>query len=139
MNTEEQFAERYKDFEFRHKEELVAGLTSGVCRLQANSAEAVSCGHLLNVYRRRAKHLLRYNTPHAQMLRDDTLALCDELERRPNDNCIVRSFSRPPYSVFMVVEAAENGVILGCLFGADKRLMPSDEWEQLWRGDGSTL
>jgi hypothetical protein len=82
----------------------------------------VSCAQLLKIYRRRADHLRRYNTPHAQELRADVLDLCDALANTSEEDCQIWTFSSPPNSDYTIFEGAETGRILGCVFAKDKRL-----------------
>ena len=142
MNIEEQFIERHKDSEFRLKDELFAKLSSGECVLDYNpegQQSSLPCSHFLHIYRRRAEHLRRFDAPHAQRLREDALALCEELAKTPDEICRLWVFSLPPYSDYTVFEGAESGRILGCLFTVDKRLAPSDEWERLWHGERGSI
>jgi hypothetical protein len=137
MNEQERFLAKHRDSEFRHKDELFGALAAGKCSLDLSSQEnasPVTCSHLLNVYRRRTEHLQRYATPHAQRLREDTLALCTALAEIPNESCRIWMFTMPPHSNFAIFEAEERGEILGCVRAEDKRFTPTDEWEKLWHG-----
>jgi hypothetical protein len=127
-----QFFARHSQSEFRHKDRLFPLLASGAATCETNSS-VVSCEQLLNIYRRRADHLRRYNTPHARDLREDVLALCNALAAATDEYCRLWNFSSPPNSDYMIFEGAETGCILGCVFARDKRLTPPDEWDSLWR------
>jgi len=70
----EEFLARHSQSNFRHKDELFSLLASDAAACEANSSIA-SCARLLKIYRRRADLLRRYETPHAQQLHDDVLAL----------------------------------------------------------------
>jgi hypothetical protein len=90
------------------------------------------CRHFLEIYRYRAVHLSRYQTAHARSLREDVLALCDELAKTPEEPVQVWRFSMAPYYNFAVFEGVNSQRILGCNSTADRRLMSEQEWEELW-------
>lgn len=142
MNTQERFIEKYRDCEFRHKDELFARLRADECIIKGTPEDHgrwESCRHFLSIYRIRAEHLRQFDTPHAQRLREDALALCEELAKTPDEVCRLWRFSLPPHSFYIVFEGAESGRILGCILGADKLLMPPDEWERLWHGESKSV
>ena len=90
MNAQDQFIERHKDSDFPHKEELFAALYSGDCVLDQTTEgrhNPAPCSQLLDIYRFRAGRLRRFDTPHARRLGEDTLALCEELEKTPDERC----------------------------------------------------
>jgi hypothetical protein len=132
MNAEAQFVARHSQSEFRHRDELLSLLAAGDVTCEAN-ASSLPCAQLMRIYRRRAQHLRRYSTAHAQQLRDDVAALCDALVKASDENCLLWVFSWAPNSDYTVFEGAETGLILGCVLARDKRLTPSDEWNNLWR------
>jgi len=128
----EEFVARHSQSDFRHRDQLFSLLRSSAVTCETDSS-LVSCGHLLNIYRRRANHLQRYATSYAQQLRDDVVALCDALASTGDEHCRLWSFSSSPDSDYTVFEGAETGRILGCVFAKDKRLTPPGEWDNLWR------
>src|SRR5262245_59673223 len=126
----EEFVARHSQSDFRHKDELLSLLASGVTACETNSS-VVSCAHLLTIYRGRADHLRTFATPHAHQLRDDVLALCDGLATTQDENCRLWNFSSPSNCDYTVFEGAETGRILGCVFAKNKLLTPPDEWDNL--------
>ncbi|HEX8251072.1 MAG TPA: hypothetical protein VF599_23055 [Pyrinomonadaceae bacterium] len=139
MKAQERFIERHKDSEFRYKDELFNGLNSSKFALERtseNSENSYHCKHFLDIYKHRAGHLKRYDSLHAIRLREDTLALCEELAETPDEICYVWTFSVPPYSSYEVF-VSESGKVLGTLFTVSQLKMPSDEWEKLWGKDNS--
>src|SRR6185369_142400 len=127
----EEFVAQHSQSDFRHRDQLFLLLRSSAVTCKTDSS-LVSCEHLLNIYRRRANHLLRYTTSHAQQLRDDVLALCDALANTRDEHCRLWSFSSPD-SDYTVFEGAETGRILGSVLAKDKRLTTPNEWDNLWR------
>ncbi len=84
MTEIEEFIDRYKDAEFRHRDALLFCLQAGECLLHSShrsNPSPVSADHLLKIYRIRAEHLVQFRSTHAENLREDTLAFCDELEK----------------------------------------------------------
>ena len=139
MNVQQQFIERHKNSDFRHKDELFAGLSSGDCVIESSPDTSLPCKHFLRIYRIRAEHLQQYATPHAESLLADVLALCEELGRTPDEMCRLWNFSMPPYSDLAVFEGAESDRVLGCIFAVDKRFISPDKWESLWNGESGSV
>jgi hypothetical protein len=136
MDEQERFVAKHRGTEFRHGDELFDSLATGRAHLVTpEDASPVPCTHLLKIYRRRAEHLLQFDTPYTRELRGDTLDLCDALTKTSNAHCRIWGFALSPHSDFTVFEGAENGEILGCVFANDERLTPAIEWEKLWRGE----
>jgi predicted component of type VI protein secretion system len=91
----EEFLARHSQSNFRYKDELFSLLASDAAACEANSSIA-SCARLLKIYRRRADLLRRYETPHAQQLHDDVLALCGALATTPDEHCQLGRFHHYP-------------------------------------------
>lgn len=87
----------------------------------------------LKLYRRRATHLGRYSTPHAEQLRAGTLALCTALERLPPDCPIAEcSLDLEDGRSIVLFERADTNALLGFLSLVDRRMVSEREWEILW-------
>ncbi len=132
------FLQRHEHSHFRHSEELIAGIRAGMCVLvrtpycRHSRRPLLPCRHFLKIYRYRAVHLSRYQTAYACSLREDVLALCDELGKTLEEPVQFWRFSMARYYNFVVFEDANSHRILGCTFSADRRLMSEQEWEELW-------
>lgn len=134
MSEKERFIESFKNSEFRYKDEIFNGLDSGEMRFDRTSESKEykhSCKHFLDIYQGRATHLKRFDSAHANRLREETVALCKELAKSPNENCNIWTFFAPPHSTYHVF-VSESGGVLGTLLTASKLLMTADEWEKLW-------
>lgn len=125
MKAPQEFIDRYQNDDFPHRNELFAALASGKCELRTSPEDhqaSLSCSHLLSIYRRRAEHLKRFNSPYSETLQDDTLALCEELSGNLDEGCLIWIFAMPPNSKFIVFEGTQRKRILGCLYAFDRQL-----------------
>jgi len=137
MTDIETFLKRHEGTRFRHSEELIACIKSGQCTLESKPDPAIApvpTSHALRVYRRRAEHLKQFDSLHAQNIRADVLALCEELEKLPDEMVHVWSFSMAPYFTYEVFESTRLHSILGCILAVDKKRIDEKAWEALWKG-----
>jgi hypothetical protein len=137
MTGLEIFLHRHEHSHFRHSKELMAEIRAGKCVLartqnSRRSRSTVPCHRVLEIYCYRAVALSRYQTAHACSLREDVLALCDELAKMPEEPVELWSFSMAPYYRFNVFEGANSQRILGCIIAVDQSLMTEQELEELW-------
>ena len=132
MNTLEAFIQRHQDSQFRHKNELWAGIKAGQIIGHPEPHEAnLPCQHFLLIYRRRSEHLGKYGSDHARNLRADALAFCEELEKTPDELVRFWTFEQPPKD-FIVFEGINSGRVLGCLRTVSKLLVDEESWHKLW-------
>jgi len=131
----ETFLKRHEEKRFRHSDELIACIKSGKCALEItpDSPASVATSHLLRTYRRRAEHLKQFGSLHAQDVRDDVVALCDELEKTSEECVLLWMFSMPLHFDYSVFEGGRLHEILGCILGVDKRRINEKDWEALWK------
>ncbi len=88
---------------------------------------------LLRTYRRRAEHLGRFSTPHAEQLRADVLAFCTALEALPPECPIVCcSIDLNDGRSLVLFERADTNGLLGILRTVDRRMVTDQEWDDLW-------
>lgn len=84
MTEIEEFIDRYKDAEFRHRDALLSCLRARECLLHSSprsNPSPVSADHLLKIYRIRAEDLVQFRSTQAENLREETLAFCDVFEK----------------------------------------------------------
>jgi hypothetical protein len=103
-------------------------------RFQSTASSPVPLGpELLRTYRRRARHLNQFATPHAVRLREDVLAFCAALEKTPPD-CPISccSLDLDDGRSIVLFERADTNALLGVLRTVDQRMVSEEDWAALW-------
>ncbi|MGZ3451943.1 MAG: hypothetical protein ACXVEF_20200 [Polyangiales bacterium] len=91
----------------------------------------VRCESLLGIYFFRAKMLRRFSSPHAERLRRDVEALCVELARSYDGECVMWDFHLDAHNVVLVEHV--NGDLLGVLHTIGRgQVRTNEEWIELW-------
>ena len=127
------FLESHSGGGFRHAEELLAALRQGACTLHAEP-RLTACKALIDIYRRREKHLRQFDSVHARALRDDVVELNKNFESMSKDaECRGWSFEFEGGVTFAVFEEPESFRVLGCIRAVSKLKVSKEEWERLWR------
>lgn len=83
------------------------------------------CAVVLRIYKRREEHLRSLGSDGEALLADVT-ALCEELEKMPDELIQGWTFEMPPHYSFNVFEGITSQKMLGCSLGIDKRLVDND-------------
>jgi hypothetical protein len=133
--TSQEFIRSYCTEEFPHRDELVSVLSSE-SRSIKEPYSTVSCSSLLGIYRGRAQHLKKFNTPHANALQADTKAFCRNLEITAVEQCRMWNIEGLGFDFLVIVEDGTNK-ILGCLRTVSKLKVDEPTWKELW-GEATT-
>jgi hypothetical protein len=126
------FFELCENLVFPHREELLRGIETGEYLLKNHSNLKVPSSELLDIYGRRAKHLMKYKSNHAQRLRGEVLIFLDNLEKLSNEKVKFWSFSKDEASSYDIFEGVNSQKILGCFLTVSKEKVAESEWEKLW-------
>ncbi len=90
------------------------------------------CEGMLTIYRRRARHLAKYDSAHASQLarsvREFVAMLADYAERSVRFIDVIPD-AEHEFCVFLL---DSNDLILGCLRTISKAAVPADRWEERW-------
>lgn len=124
MKDIREFIERYGEQSFPHSEVLFTALDKGEATLHTEQSQPMPCAVVLRIYKRRAEHLRSLGLEGKELLTDVT-ALCEELEKRPDELIQGWTFEMPPHYLWYVFEGVNSKRILGCSLGVDKRLVNS--------------
>lgn len=125
MNNLQEFIERYREQSFPHSEVLFSALDKREAKLHTEESDPIPCDAVLRVYKRRAEHLRSLGAEGKDLLADVT-ALCEELEKVPDELVQGWTFEMAPHCLFYVFEGVDSTRILGCSLGIDKRLVNND-------------
>ncbi|HEV8593519.1 MAG TPA: hypothetical protein VGQ55_15550 [Pyrinomonadaceae bacterium] len=134
MNSELQaFIARCEQFDFRNREELLKGIQSGEIFLVSHQPDSdYPCRHFLGIYQRRAEHLNKFQTEHAERLRKDVLEFVENMQKAPDQRLKSWTFTKKPNMLFSVFESTDLTQIFGCIKALDTRLTPEHTWNDLW-------
>ena len=135
MNNVSDLLKNFEHTYFRHREELLTELNSGQTTFYSHTLADVHqlpAKHYLAIYQQRAKHVQKFTTEHAVSLRNDLVALCQELKKTPEEFVQIWSFSKLPYFNYAVFVGASNHQIFGCILAVDDRLIDDETRIQLW-------
>ena len=127
MNDAAAFLERYGQTEFRHSDELMAGLRSGAAVLKLHDgadALKMSCNDLHQVFCKWVMEKYPYEDDAAKSMFADVYALCDGLAKTPDRPAQLWTFFIAPDCHFWVY-ADDRGRIAGCLYRRLSRACPS--------------
>ena len=125
INNLEEFIRRYREQNFPHSEILFSALDKGEAKLHTEESAPMPCAVVLKIYKRRQKHLKTLGSKGEALLADVT-ALCEELEKVPDELIQGWTFEMPPHYLFYVFEGVGCKRVLGCSLGIDKRLATND-------------
>ncbi len=109
---------------------------AGVADVQPAAVEppskAVRVSELLEIYRRRAEHLLRFDSEHATRLRADTLELCSKFERMQEAMCNIWRVRVNERESLLVFEGSNTRTLLGVLHVVDARSLTPEDRRTFW-------
>lgn len=120
---------------FRSRDEILEGIRLQKYELTRYSSEiGVPAASMLDVYRRRSKHIAQFaqKSSHAKRMLGDIDAYVTELENARDDEIKLWRLSVDGMWNWSLFEGTVAGKILGCIYGADRRSFSSDEWDRLW-------
>lgn len=132
MATTEIFLEKHGVDHFRHSDDLIPRIESGHCVLNdfpRSDGTGALASNLLSIYQLRAEvwqHLFGETVQHTV---EDMWALCEELEKVPNDLVGFWGFKvkNAPASEYILFESLSSHRILGCIFLDGKAVRDSGE------------
>lgn len=125
MNDLRKFIQKYREQSFPHCEALFLALDKGEANLHGEESDPIPCAVVLGNYKRRAEHLRTLGSE-GEALLADVAALCEELEKVPDELVQGWIFEMPPNYLFYVFEGVNSKRILGCSLGIDKRVVDND-------------
>ena len=117
---------------FSHKEELVAGIKSGLFELKDRHEGKVPAQSLIDVYTRRLKRISAKPGEHAEGLAKDIESFVENLRKNCDEQLDLWHVSVSESSAFTLFEGLSNRKILGCLATVDRRKVTEQEWQMLW-------
>jgi hypothetical protein len=92
----------------------------------------VNSDEIASIYKRRAKHLERFQTPHANQLSvsvRELLTNLEEVEGVPVSFCEVSTKHEHSFSLFVSID---TGKILGCFKTVSRLDVGPERWEEIW-------
>jgi hypothetical protein len=119
---------------FRDRDEILDGLESRKYKLARSVGESVPAKSMLEVYRRRARHVSQFTdkSSHARRMVGNIVAYVCELENAPDDEIKLWRVTENGVRSYSIFQGVVSGKILGCVFGIDRRKVSEDEWKALW-------
>lgn len=118
----DRFVTEFDRCEFRHCDELFAGINSGAITLHSvGDTTTSSTTELLRTFRRRLRRLDRElkstESDRTRSIRDDTAILCDRLRKHQTDRCELWIFRYNGSGTICVYVGDKSREVLGCVSG----------------------